>query len=122
MAAAWFNRLADPKLARALSAGTEPAARVHPVVLEAMKEAGLELRNATPKHLTPELVAGARLLVTMGCGDACPHVPGLERDDWPLPDPKNRPLEEVRTLRDRIRERVENLLNARGWNVSDRIA
>src|SRR5688572_13046265 len=95
MAAAFFNRLADPARARAISAGTQPAAAVHPVVVEVMGELGIDLKDAQPRRLTPELASEAQLLVTMGCGEECPVVPGLRRDDWPLDDPKGRPLDEV---------------------------
>ena len=106
MAAAFFNELADPGRARAISAGTQPADTVHPVVVEVMREAGVDLASNRPRRLTPELAQNARLLVTMGCGDQCPFVPGLELADWPLPDPKDRPLAEARTIRDDIRSRV----------------
>ena len=115
MAAAFFNELADPGPVRAVSAGTEPAPAVHPVVVEAMREVGIDLGSNRPQKLTPELASGATLLVTMGCGDQCPFVPGLEVTDWPLPDPKERPLAEVRTIRDDIRARVQTLVKARGW-------
>jgi arsenate reductase len=115
MAAAFFNALADPAKARALSAGTSPGERVHPEVADAMAELGFDLRTARPRRLTADLAEGARLLVTMGCGDACPYVPGLERDDWPLEDPKHKPLERVRAIRDEVRSRVEALLDTRGW-------
>lgn len=111
MAAALFNALADPKKARALSAGTNPGARVHPEVVTVMREAGIDLSGALPRKLTPELAAQAELLVTMGCGDECPFVPGLRRDDWPLDDPKGQPIERVRAIRDEIRARVEALLD-----------
>ena len=114
MAAAFFNALADPSQARAVSAGTEPGTRVHPEVLEVMREVGIDLSAAQPQKLTEELAAGADLLVTMGCGEKCPYVPGLRRDDWPLPDPKGRPLDEVRAVRDDIRSRVSTLLKAEG--------
>jgi arsenate reductase len=84
MAAAWFNALADKNQARAVSAGTEPGTRVHPEVLSAMKEVGIELEGVTPQKLSDELAQGSALLITMGCGEACPHVPGLRRLDWPL--------------------------------------
>jgi arsenate reductase len=115
MAAAWFNRLADPGRARAVSAGTQPATRVHPEVQAVMAEVGIDLSAAKPQLLTDELVRGAGLLVTMGCGDACPYVPGLQRDDWPLEDPKGKPVERVREIRDDIRERVRAVLAQRGW-------
>ncbi len=111
MAAAFFNQLADPQKARAVSAGTEPGPRVHPVVLEIMQEIGLDLSHAQPQLLTEELATGATLLVTMGCGEKCPYVPGLRRDDWPLPDPKNLPTEQAREVRDQIKRRVEELIS-----------
>jgi len=115
MAAAWFNALSDPSRARAVSAGTEPGTRVHPEVLVAMREVGIDLGAATPQFLSDELARSASLLVTMGCGEACPHVPGLERDDWPLEDPKGKPVERVREIRDEVQGRVRALLAARGW-------
>jgi arsenate reductase len=115
MAAAFFDALADPAKARARSAGTEPGERVHPEVVAVMAEVGIDLRAVRPQRLTPELAAGAALLVTMGCGEACPYVLGLRREDWPLPDPKGRPLDEVRAVRDAIRERVAALVAAGGW-------
>jgi arsenate reductase len=115
MAAAFFNQLADPRRARAISAGTRPGERVHPEVVEAMKEIGIDLARARPQPLTREVAAGASLLVTMGCGDECPYVPGLNRDDWPLPDPKGQPPERVREIRDEVRSRVERLVRAQGW-------
>jgi arsenate reductase len=120
MAAAWFNRLADPARARAESAGTQPAAAVHPVVVDVMNEIGVSLQGVTPRTLTPALAQGATLLVTMGCGEDCPFVPGVERDDWPLADPKERPLAEVRQIRDAIRVRVSTLIKARGWGGAAR--
>ena len=115
MAAAFFNQLADPTKAQAVSAGTEPGLRVHPEVLSAMQEVGIDLRNAKPQKLTQELAEGASLLITMGCGDKCPYVPGLRRDDWPLRDPKGRPVEEVRKIRNEIKDRVESLILAEGF-------
>ena len=112
MAAAFFNQLADPIKAKAVSAGTEPGTRVHPEVLEVMKEVGIDLSHAQPQKLTQELAEGASLLVTMGCGEKCPYVPGLKRDAWRLPDPKGRPLEEVRAVRDDIRDRVLTLIES----------
>jgi arsenate reductase len=110
MSAAFFNEFADPKQAVAISAGTQPAEHVHPVVVEAMLEVGIDLRNAKPQRLTAELAQNAEMLVTMGCGDECPYVPGLRRDDWPLPDPKGQGIESVRQTRDEIRRRVLQLL------------
>lgn len=112
MAAALFNRLADPAKARALSAGTSPGERVHPEVVTVMREEGIDLGDARPRKLTPELASGAQLLITMGCGDECPFVPGLRRDDWPLDDPKGQPVARVREIRDDIRRRVEALVDA----------
>ena len=114
MSAAFFNQLADPTKAHAISAGTQPAQYVHPVVVEVMREAGIDLSHAHPQKLTAELAQGAEMLITMGCGDECPFVPGLRRDDWPLPDPKGQPLEQVRAIRDGIRDRIAALLLAEG--------
>jgi arsenate reductase len=115
MAAAWFNLLSDPGKARAISAGTEPGPRVHPEVVSAMSEVGVDLSGAPTTKLTSELAERAQLLVTMGCGDQCPVVPGLRRDDWPLEDPKGKPVARVREIRDEIRRRVEALLDREGW-------
>lgn len=110
MSAALFNKYVDATKARAISAGTQPAERVHPVVQEAMHEIGIDLSSAKPQKLTAELAQGADTLVTMGCGDECPYVPGLRRDDWPLPDPKGQGIETVRQTRAEIRKRVLALL------------
>lgn len=110
MAAAFFNALASPAKARAISAGTSPGTRVHPEVIEVMRDVGLDLSSAIPQRLTPELARGASVLVTMGCGDECPLVPGARVEDWPLPDPKGQPLETVKRVRDEIRARVEDLI------------
>ena len=114
MAAAFFNQLADRSKAEAISAGTDPGPRVHPEVLAAMQEIGVDLSNAKPQKLTEDLARQAQLLITMGCGDNCPYVPGLSRDDWPLRDPKGQPMEEVRKIRDEIRARVQSLLAQEG--------
>ena len=116
MSAALFNQFASPTQAHAISAGTQPAEHVHPVVVDAMKEVGIDLSSAKPQKLTPELAQGADLLISMGCGEECPYVPGLRREDWPLPDPRGQGIETVRQTRDEIRRRVialmkrENLL------------
>ena len=110
MSAAFFNQFVDPDLARAISAGTHPAEYVHPVVVDAMREAGIDLSNAKPQKLTVELAQNAEMLITMGCGDECPYVPGLRRDDWPLPDPKGQGIEAVRRTRDDIKRRILDLL------------
>jgi arsenate reductase len=115
MAAAFFNALTDSKRVRAVSAGTEPGDRVHPEVVAVMREAGIDLSGAKPARLTDDLAGASRLLVTMGCGEACPFVPGLQRDDWPIEDPKGNPLERVRQIRDEVRQRVERLIEAEGW-------
>lgn len=115
MAAAFFNSMADESKARAVSAGTQPGERVHAEVVAAMAEVGIDLSNARPQRLTTELARQGSLLVTMGCGDACPHVPGLRRDDWPLQDPKGQSLERVRAIRDEIRMRVRRLLTNERW-------
>jgi arsenate reductase (thioredoxin) len=115
MAAAWFNELADPAKARAVSAGTAPGTRVHANVLAVMGEAGVDLSQATPRLLTDSVAREASLLVTMGCGETCPVIPGLQRQDWPLDDPKDRPLEEVRAIRDEVRARVATLVSGHGW-------
>ena len=115
MAAAWFNLLSDPTKARAISAGTDPGPSVHPEVVTAMNEVGLDLSGAPTSKLTTELAQRAQMLVTMGCGDQCPVVPGVKRDDWPLEDPKGKPLDDVRRIRDEIRHRVEALLDREGW-------
>ena len=101
--------------ARGISAGTEPGARVHPEVLSAMREVGIDLEGAVPQKLTDELARESSILVTMGCGEACPVVPGLRRKDWPLEDPKGKPIERVREIRDDVRARVAELLRAEGW-------
>jgi arsenate reductase len=115
MAAALFNSVADPRAATATSAGTQPAERVHPEVVVALRELDLDLSAAVPQKLTEEVARGASLLITMGCGDECPAVPGVRRDDWPLPDPKGKNLEEVRKVRDEILRRVLALMAAEGW-------
>ena len=115
MAAALFNAAADPGRAVAVSAGTRPADRVHEVVVAAMRESGIDLSGARPALLTAELARGAALLVTMGCGEECPYVPGLAREDWPLEDPKGQPLERVRAIRDEVGARVRALVAREGW-------
>ena len=115
MAAALFNQLADPSLAQAISAGTEPAPQIHPEVLSAMREVGIELKGVTPQFLSADLASQANILVTMGCGESCPVVPGAKREDWNLPDPKGQPLERVRQIRDEIREKVDEMVSANAW-------
>ncbi len=110
MSAALFDRAAAGRH-RALSAGTTPAERVHPKVVEAMRELGIELADRRPRLLTRELAARAEVVVTMGCGDECPYIPGNHYIDWDLADPKGRPLEEVRATRDDIARRVTELVS-----------
>ncbi|WP_041592374.1 low molecular weight phosphatase family protein [Terriglobus roseus] len=111
MAAAFFNQLADPQKAQAISAGTQPGERVHPEVQAIMQEIGMDLSHAKPQKLTEALAREAQLLITMGCGDQCPYIPGLRREDWPLQDPKGLSAEQVRTIRDDIKTRVQELLS-----------
>jgi protein-tyrosine-phosphatase len=108
MSRALFERAAEERHV-ALSAGTTPADRIHPNVVEAMRELGIELSGQAPRLLTPELAEQADVVVTMGCGDACPYIPGRRYIDWDLPDPKEMPVEDVRRLRDEIDERVRAL-------------
>lgn len=115
MASAFFNHLADPTMARSLSAGTDPGECVHPEVVRVMREVGIELEASRPRRLTTELASSAQLLVTMGCGDACPPISALRREDWSLDDPKGLPLERVRAIRDDIRERVARLIEIEKW-------
>jgi arsenate reductase len=110
MAAAFFNTLADQAKARAESAGTQPADRVNPIVVEAMRERGIDLSTARPRRLTPGLAAASNWLITMGCGDDCPVVPGIKRDDWPLDDPAGQTLERVRAIRDDIYACVQRFI------------
>jgi protein-tyrosine-phosphatase len=108
MSAALFERAAAGRH-RALSAGTTPGERVHPEVVTVMDELGIDLRARTPQLLTRAVAEEADVVVTMGCGDACPYIPGKRYLDWDLADPKGRPLDEVRATRDDIAARVEAL-------------
>jgi arsenate reductase len=123
MAAAIFNAMADPATARALSAGTDPGPRVHPEVVDAMRESGIDLTGMTPQRLTDDLAGQAQWLITMGCGDQCPVIPGLRRDDWPLADPKGQTPAQVQAIRDAVAARVRGLVTQHGWaataNVED---
>lgn len=111
MAAAFFNELSRNKGDQGLSAGTQPGERVHPEVITVMNELGIDLSKSKPQLLTDDLAKDADMLITMGCGEACPYVQGLKRQDWPLTDPKGKPLDEVRNIRDEIKNRVEVLIN-----------
>jgi arsenate reductase (thioredoxin) len=113
MAGAFFNMLATS--ARADSAGTSPAKQVYPEVVASMAELGFDLSKAEPKKLTAELAAGAHLLITMGCGETCPYVPGLLVEDWPIADPIGANALEVRLIRDEILRRVRDLIQRHCW-------
>ena len=109
MSRALFERVAAGRHG-ASSAGTEPAETIHPEVVAAMAEMDIDVRDRKPQRLTDEMAAGADIVVTMGCGDACPVVPGKTYLDWDLPDPKDRPIEEVREIRDEIGRRIAGLV------------
>ena len=111
MSAALFERAAGGRH-RALSAGSEadPQGQVHPAVVDVMRELGIDLAERRPQRLTRELAERADVVVTMGCGDACPYIPGKRYLDWELPDPKGRPADEVRATRDEIDRRVRELV------------
>jgi arsenate reductase (thioredoxin) len=109
MSQALFERAAEGRH-RALSAGTTPGDRVHPEVVEAMRELGIDVADRVPRALTTALAEQADVVVTMGCGDECPYIPGRRYLDWDLEDPKDRPLDEVRATRDDIDRRVRELV------------
>lgn len=115
MAEALFNLHANPRKAEAISAGTSPAARVHPAVVEVMRERGVDLSVRVPQRLTEDLTQHVEWLITMGCGDECPVVPGVRRDDWPIQDPKDQPPEIARAIRDDIEARVRELIETQEW-------
>jgi arsenate reductase len=110
IAAALFNRYADPAKARAISAGTNPAAHVHPEVVAIMRDRGVDLSGQTPQKLTAALASTAQWLITMGCGDQCPFVPGATVEDWPLRDPKGQPADVVDRIVADIEHRVRDLV------------
>jgi arsenate reductase (thioredoxin) len=110
MAAAYLKELAGDQI-DVLSAGSEPADQVNPVAVQAMAEVGIDIAAATPKVLTTESVQDSDVVVTMGCGDACPFFPGKRYEDWKLEDPAGKSIETVREIRDDIRSRVEALVN-----------
>ena len=118
IAAALFARAADPSKARALSAGTRPAERIHAEVIDALAELGIDVTGAQPRKLDETLARRADLLVTMGCGEECPWVPGLEVLDWKIADPAGKDPERVRAIRDEIEHRVRGLVAERGWERS----
>jgi arsenate reductase len=115
MAAALFNTLVDPSQAHAVSAGTNPSAAVHPEVVATMNEIGIDLSSSTPRLLTVETLIGATHLVTMGCNEQCPTAPAkVIKIDWPIEDPKGKPVERVREIRDDLRRRVSGLVEELG--------
>lgn len=115
MAAAFFNKLADPSKVRALSAGTQPIDQVHLRVKMVMSEVGIELSGVKPIKLTPELAIGASYLITMGCKENCPYIPNTTTMDWPFEDPNGKELDQVRVIRDMIKAKVLNFLAERLW-------
>ena len=115
MSAAFFRKHTNLLLYTAIAAGTEPASKVHAEVVTVMQEVGIDLSSAKPQLLTQELAQGASLLVTMGCGEKCPYVPGLKVIDWSLKDPKGQGLDSVRAIRDEIEQLVVQLIKANGW-------
>ena len=117
MSQALFERAANGAH-QARSAGTTPGDRVHPEVLEVMAELAIDLSDRKPQLLTQELAEWADIVVTMGCGDQCPFIPGKRYIDWELPDPKGRPVDEVRKIRDEIQHRVASLIEEIDERVS----
>jgi arsenate reductase (thioredoxin) len=111
MAAALLVRLAEGRV-RVISAGSDPADRLNPAVVEAMKEAGIDISAERPKRLEDGMVRESDVVITMGCGDACPIYPGKRYEDWELEDPSGKDLDTVRRIRDEIRERVEELIES----------
>jgi arsenate reductase (thioredoxin) len=109
MAAGWMQNLAEGR-ADVFSGGSDPASDVNPVAVEAMAEVGIDISRELPKPWTDEILREADVIVTMGCGDACPVYPGKRYVDWELEDPAGRPIEEVRAIRDEIKQRVEKLV------------
>jgi protein-tyrosine-phosphatase len=121
MALGWFNRLAGGK-AVGLSGGSEPADRINPAAVEAMREVGIDITAQVPQRWTDEMFGATDVVVTMGCGDECPYVPGKRYEDWPLDDPAGQPVEAVRPVRDEIERRVRDLLARLGVPVPERSA
>jgi arsenate reductase len=113
IAAGWARHLAGGRV-EVLSGGTEPGPHLNVQVVEAMREAGIDLAGIRPQLLTPKLVGGADYMVTMGCGESCPVVPGVIRLDWPIADTRGQPIEVVRVIRDEIKGRVLDLLQSEG--------
>ena len=113
MALGFFSHLAG-EMAVALSGGSEPADQINPAAIEAMAEKGIDITREHPKRWTDSMLHSADVVVTMGCGDTCPFVPGRRYEDWPLADPAGQPLEAVRAVRDEIEKRVRQLLSDLG--------
>ncbi len=113
IAAAWARQMAGGR-AEVVSAGSDPGPHLNVAVVEAMREAGIDLSGIKPQRLTAELAAGADVIVTMGCGDSCPVIPGARRIDWPMTDTRGQPIEVVRKIRDEIKTRVAGLLSSEG--------
>ena len=109
MAAGWLRHLGGDAV-RVRSAGSEPAGQINPVAVQAMREVGIDITDAVPHKLDEDLARGNDVVVTMGCGDACPYFPGTRYEDWVLTDPAGQPIEVVRGVRDEIRDRVSALL------------
>jgi protein-tyrosine-phosphatase len=117
MALGWFKHLAAGR-ALAFSRGSEPASRLNPAAVAAMAEVGIDIAQEVPLRWSDADLNAADVVVTMGCGDTCPYVPGTRYEDWPLDDPAGLPLEAVRPIRDAIRARVEHLLNDLGVSIT----
>lgn len=113
MAAAWARQLGGDGL-EVVSGGTEPGPHVNVAVAEAMREVGIDLAGIKPQLLTPELARGADFLVTMGCGESCPFIPGARRIDWPVADTRGQPIDFIRQIRDELKTRVTDLLRSEG--------
>jgi protein-tyrosine-phosphatase len=113
MALGWFTHLVEGR-ARAFSGGSEPADTVNLIAVDAMAEVGIDITTETPKRWTDAMLDQADVVVTMGCGDTCPFVPGTRYQDWALEDPAGKDLDTVRRIRDEIRQRVEDLLHELG--------
>lgn len=115
IAAAIFNKLVDPKKAKAISAGTQPVDQVHLRVKMVMSEIDIDLSGIKPTKLTAELATGASYLITMGCKENCPYVPNATMMDWPFEDPNGKELDQVRSIRDMIKSKVLNFLAEKLW-------
>ena len=110
MALAWFQHLGRD-IATAYAGGSEPAAQLNPVVVEAMREVGIDIASAIPKRWTDDDIKRVDVVITLGCGDECPYFPGTRYEDWPVPDPAGLPLDEIRPIRDEIEARVRDLID-----------